>query len=98
MAASDQPEHVVTLEHLRNGIREITHDVSNPLGVLRMAVYYLQHGKPDPDKQEHYFSVIAESVERVEAGLSRLRALSDNPAVRIQKRDAPGNDTKGSHG
>ena len=65
-------EQVTTL---KSGIREIAHEISTPLGVLRMAVYYLQRGKVDKEKQERYYEIIAEAVGRVEAGLTKLRAL-----------------------
>jgi nitrogen-specific signal transduction histidine kinase len=77
MAVQDQQDTGAQLLHLRRGIREVAHDISNPLGVLRMAAYYLQHGNPDKDKQDHYCTVIAETVERVEAELNRLRSLGE---------------------
>lgn len=77
MTVQDPQDTGARLLELKQGIREITHDISNPLGVLRMAAYYLQHGNPDKAKQDHYCTVIAETVERVEAGLNRLRSLSD---------------------
>jgi nitrogen-specific signal transduction histidine kinase len=88
MTAEEQAALQVQFDRLRTGIREIAHDISNPLGVLRMAAYYLQHGKPDLEKQIHYFGVISTTVERVEAGLNKLRALSDNPMLEIRG-DAP---------
>ena len=89
MAGNDQQEVDAQLVQLKKGIREITHDISNPLGVLRMAAYYLQHGNPDKDKQDHYYSVIAETVERVEASLNKLRSLTDQNVTH-------GKDGKGS--
>lgn len=88
MTAQEEADIRIQLDRLRSGIRDIAHDISNPLGVLRMASYYLQHGKPDMEKQLHYYGVIASTVEKVEAGLNRLRALSDNPLMDIRA-DAP---------
>jgi nitrogen-specific signal transduction histidine kinase len=67
------------LQSLKASIRTIVHDVSNPLGVLRMTAYYLQNGAPDREKQEHYFAVIGETVEKIAAGLTVLRDMSDVP-------------------
>ena len=67
------------LQSLKASIRTIVHDVSNPLGVLRMSAYYLQHGAPDKEKQEYYFKVIGETVEKIASGLTVLRDLSDEP-------------------
>ncbi|HUI63529.1 MAG TPA: hypothetical protein VL126_01715 [Bacteroidota bacterium] len=79
MTSREEEDLRLQLQHLRSAIREIAHDVSNPLGVMRMAVYYLQNGRPDREKQEHYFAVIGETVEKVAEGLAKLRALSDAP-------------------
>ena len=65
---------------LKASIRTVIHDVSNPLGVLRMTAYYLQHGAPDSEKQDHYFTVIGETVEKIAAGLTVLRDMSDDPS------------------
>jgi nitrogen-specific signal transduction histidine kinase len=67
------------LQTLKGAIRNVIHDVSSPLGVLRMTAYYLQHGAPDREKQDHYFTVIGETVERIASGLTVLRDLSDGP-------------------
>jgi nitrogen-specific signal transduction histidine kinase len=88
MTAQEEADIRIQLDRLRSGIREIAHDISNPLGVLRMASYYLQHGKPDGEKQLHYYGVITSTVEKVEAGLNRLRALSENPLMDVRA-DAP---------
>jgi nitrogen-specific signal transduction histidine kinase len=84
MTAQEEADIRIQLDRLKSGIREIAHDISNPLGVLRMASYYLQHGKPDMEKQLHYYGVITSTVEKVEDGLNRLRALSDNPLMEIR--------------
>ena len=70
------------LNDLRAAIRNVVHDVSNPLGVLRMSAYYLQNGAPDREKEAHYLTVMGESIEKIAAGLALLREMSD---------DSPGN-------
>jgi len=77
------------LHRLKRGIRDIAHDISNPLGVLQMAVYYLQRGKPDREKQEHYYAMIAQTVDKVESSLMRLRALSENPMLDVRADNSP---------
>jgi nitrogen-specific signal transduction histidine kinase len=69
------------LAALRAGIRRITHDISNPLGILRMASYALQATPDDADKRAHYLSVIAKSIERVEGGLKEMRTLATGHPV-----------------
>jgi len=70
---------LLELQKLKSAIRTVVHDVSNPLGVLRMSAYYLQNGAPDKEKETHYFGVMGESIEKIAAGLALLRDLSDEP-------------------
>ncbi|HTO93044.1 MAG TPA: hypothetical protein VMM80_01690 [Bacteroidota bacterium] len=66
------------LNDLKAAIRNVVHDVSNPLGVLRMSAYYLQNGAPDRGKEAHYLTVMGESIEKIAAGLALLRDMSDD--------------------
>ncbi len=70
---------VQEVENLRSGIREVTHEINNPLGVIRMAMYFLQTTEPTREKREHYFKVIDEGLEKIDGSLRRLKALRDNP-------------------
>jgi nitrogen-specific signal transduction histidine kinase len=81
MSTTEQPDPEESLRQLKLGIREVAHDISNPLGVLRMAAYYLQNGKPDKAKQDHYLGVITETVEKIEKSLQRLRSMTDKGAA-----------------
>jgi nitrogen-specific signal transduction histidine kinase len=65
------------LERMHSGIREIAHDISSPLGVLRMAVFYLQSGAADEAKRTEYYQLMNDTIEKVEGCLRRLRGLSD---------------------
>jgi len=73
----EHDDHLRQLNDLKATIRNVVHDVSNPLGVLRMSAYYLQNGGPDKEKEAHYFGVMAESIEKIAAGLAVLRDLGD---------------------
>lgn len=83
MAASDKSTETEELENritvLKAGIREVAHEINNPLGVLRMAAYLLESTKPDEAKLKHYVELINTSIDRIEGGLKRLRALRENP-------------------
>lgn len=68
------------INKLRAGIREIAHEINNPLGVLRMAAYLMETTNPDEAKRKHYVGLINASVDRIEQGLKQLRALRDNPS------------------
>jgi|WetSurMetagenome_2_1015567.scaffolds.fasta_scaffold04100_7 signal transduction histidine kinase len=64
------------MDGMRKDVRQICHDLSNPLGILRMAVYFLQSAKGDPEKQAHYFVMMNESIDKMEVQLKRLRSLA----------------------
>jgi hypothetical protein len=65
------------IEGVRAGIREISHDLSNRVGVLRMAVYYLQATEPEQEKRAQYYKMMNESLDKAEHGLRRLRSVVD---------------------
>ncbi len=67
------------IEALNKSIREIAHDLSNPLGILRMAVYYLETGEPDIEKRNHYYKMMGQTLDKIETGLRKLRALAVPP-------------------
>lgn len=67
------------IDALNKGIREIAHDLSNPLGILRMAIYYLETGAPDDEKRNHYYKMMGQTLDKIETGLRRLRALAVRP-------------------
>lgn len=57
------------------GVREVTHDLSNRVGILRMAVYYLQSTEPDQERRAQYYTMMNETLDKTEVTLRRLRAL-----------------------
>lgn len=77
------------LQSLKGAIRNVIHDLSSPLGVLRMTAYYLQHGEPDREKHDHYFTVIGDTVERIASGLGVLRGMCDDAPAGAPPSDAP---------
>ena len=87
---SIQPQHqskevFEQLENLKAGIREAAHEINNPLGIIRMAIYFLQTTNPTGEKREHYFKVIEEGLERIEQNLQRLKTLRESPATSIHE-------------
>lgn len=91
MVDQNSQEPGATIEALRLGIRKITHELSSPLGVLRMTAHYLQTQEMTQDKQQYYLKVLNESVDRLEDGLHRMRALAD-PDYRPQTQSVPPNE------
>jgi len=75
MKIEDPEDPQARIEALNKSIREIAHDLSNPLGILRMAVYYLETGEPDEQKRAHYYKLMGQTLDKIETELRRLRAL-----------------------
>jgi hypothetical protein len=85
---SDEPVRADTLDRdallqyvdgFHSSIRRITHDLSSPLGIIRMAVYCLQNSKPDDKTREEYYSTLNQALERVDKHLAQLRGLAEGP-------------------
>jgi nitrogen-specific signal transduction histidine kinase len=72
-------------ENLRAGIRDVAHDINNPLGIIRMAIYFLQTTNPEGEKREHYFRVIEDGLARIEHNLQLLKMLREHPSTRVQE-------------
>ena len=77
------------VERIQAGIRDIAHDISSPLGVLRMAVFYLQSSGLDETKRSEYYQLMNDTIEKVEACLKRLRGLTDALPGSTSKGDLP---------
>jgi nitrogen-specific signal transduction histidine kinase len=92
MANQNSQEAAATIDAIRAGIRKITHELSSPLGVLRMTSHYLRTQEMPQEKREHYLKVLNESVDRLEDGLHRMRALAD-PDYRPQAQSVPPDDS-----
>lgn len=73
------------IDNLKAGLREIAHEINNPLGVLRMATYFLESGNLTPEKRSHYFVLVNESIDKIEANLKRLKALREDPSKTIEQ-------------
>jgi nitrogen-specific signal transduction histidine kinase len=63
------------LETIRASLREIAHEINNPLGVLRMTAYFLDRGDVPSAKLVEYAGLINQSLDRIENGMKRLNDL-----------------------
>jgi nitrogen-specific signal transduction histidine kinase len=63
------------LETIRANLREIAHEINNPLGVLRMTAYFLEKGDVTPEKLAEYAGLINQSLDRIENNMKRLNDL-----------------------
>ena len=78
---SELAELQTQIANFKSGIREIAHEINNPLGVLRMAAYLMEMTNPDEEKRKHYVNLINTSVDKIEIGLKRLKTLRENPSI-----------------
>jgi nitrogen-specific signal transduction histidine kinase len=80
---SDPTAHLRQLELAKTGLRDIAHEISNPLGVLRMVGYFLERGEVRPEKIAEYAAMISQSLDRIDHNLQKLnelrRSLPDGP-------------------
>ncbi len=83
---SDEPVRVDSLDRdallqlvdgFHTSIRRTTHDLSSPLGIIRMAVYCLQNAKPDDKMREEYYNTLNQALDRVDKHLAELRGLAE---------------------
>ena len=88
MSSTSSPDITQQIEAIRLGIRTITHELSSPLGVLRMTAHYLRTQSVSPEKRDHYLQLLNDTVDRLEDGLHRMRALAD-PDYRPQDQQVP---------
>jgi signal transduction histidine kinase len=75
MTTDNQPP-AIPEDELRGQLRQVCHDLSNPIGVLRMAVYFLQSSKGDEEKRTRYLTIMNESLDKMDFHLRRMRALA----------------------
>ncbi len=88
MSGTPSPDLTQQIEAIRLGIRTLTHELSSPLGVLRMTAHYLRTQSIPPEKRDHYLQLLNDTVDRLEDGLHRMRALAD-PDYRPQDQKVP---------
>ncbi len=75
------------METFKLNIRQIAHDISNPLGTLRMAVYYLETAKPDEGKRGEYYAMMTKNIDRIENMIRELRLMAGSPSVQKELND-----------
>jgi nitrogen-specific signal transduction histidine kinase len=74
-------EPTVTSEATRQELRKLAHDISNPVGILRMAVYYLETARPDAEKCNQYYTLMNQNIDRIEGLINQLRGIAGSPSL-----------------
>lgn len=62
---------------LKGKLRKIAHDLSTPLGVIRMATHFLRSGQVEAEKRERYVQMINLNLDKIEEILKELRNVTD---------------------
>lgn len=62
---------------LNSALKIITHEINNPLGVLRLALYQLDNKIKDDEALYKYSKMISENVDKIEIQIQELRKIRD---------------------
>jgi nitrogen-specific signal transduction histidine kinase len=69
------------MEATRQELRKLAHDISNPVGILRMAVYYLETARPDAEKCRQYYLMMNQNIDKIEVLIRQLRSIAGSSSV-----------------
>jgi signal transduction histidine kinase len=63
------------LHRISDSLAFISHELNNPLSVIRLALYHLE--KPDlaPEKRDIFFKLLADNVDKVDRQVKELRSI-----------------------
>lgn len=73
--AADADALLLRIRELESEFRTFVHSVNNPLGIIRMAVYFLQTAPADHERRDEYFALIGENIDRVEQLVRKARSV-----------------------
>lgn len=62
------------LQDINEFLSTLTHEINNPLGVIKLALYHLENPTLPVEKRETFFQLLAENVEKIETEITKLRA------------------------
>jgi nitrogen-specific signal transduction histidine kinase len=69
-------------QDLKLKVRQLAHDLSNSMGILRMAVYYMETAKPEGEKLQTYYGMMNQNLDKMETVLKALRIVADSPSAK----------------
>jgi signal transduction histidine kinase len=53
----------------------VTHEINNPLSVIRLALYHLESGKLPQNKKKVFFKLLVDNIEKVDAQMKELYSI-----------------------
>ena len=60
---------------VKESLATFTHDMNNPLSVMRLAVYHLENSKLSREKTEFFYKLLIDNVEKIEDKMKDLYAI-----------------------
>lgn len=67
----------VKIMSINSVLAHITHEINNPLGVIRLALFQLQSKSKPDDNTAKYFKMITDNVNKLEEQIQALRAARE---------------------
>jgi len=76
------------LRRVNKSLAFVTHEINNPLSVIRLALYHLESGKLPQSKKKVFFKLLIDNIEKVDAQMKALYSIRRqlNSDVRNDKR------------
>lgn len=53
----------------------VTHEINNPLSVIRLALYHLESGKLPQNKKKVFFKLLVDNIEKVDTQMKELYTI-----------------------
>jgi signal transduction histidine kinase len=63
------------LQGVHHSLAFITHEINNPLGVIRLALYHLKNPKLAKNKEKAFVKILADNVKKVDAQVAELQEV-----------------------
>ena len=63
------------MEDLKESLAFITHEIVNPLSVIRLGLYHLQNFNISGEKREELLKLLLENAEKIQAQMEELRSV-----------------------
>jgi signal transduction histidine kinase len=63
------------LQSADESLANITHEINNPLGVIKLALYHLENPNLESHKKEIFFKLLVANIEKVDIQMKELREV-----------------------
>ena len=63
------------IKDINDTLARITHDINNPLSIIRLAMYHLENLDLTPERRQSLFKIISDNIDRVHSQTEQLRTV-----------------------